>query len=285
MLRAICWVVLSLAAVVPALEAQIQYVAAIDGAETHLYKTVGDVELRLHLFRPQGVASAVPGIVFFFGGGWRQGSPLQFLPHAQHLAERGMLVALADYRVLSRHGTTPVEAVKDARSAIRWLRTHSDEIGLDREHLAAGGGSAGGHLAACTALIDGVDEASDDLAVSARPDALVLFNPALDLSGLANSRWAFDGDPLSISPLQHVRPGMPPTLLFHGTGDTVVPYRQAVAFTESMQAAGNTIELVSFEGRGHGFFNYGRDDNQDYEATITAMDRFLVNLDFLPAEE
>src|SRR5690606_36825431 len=131
-------------------------------------------------------------IVFFFGGAWTMGTVEQFVPQATHLAARGMVAIVADYRVFGRHGTSAFEAIADARSAIRWVRGHAQELGIDPDRIAAGGGSAGGHLAASTALLDGPDDPGDDLRVSARPSALVLFNPAVDTSPKERPQRASD---------------------------------------------------------------------------------------------
>jgi len=113
-----------------------------------LYKAVGETELKLHVFTPEGhrASDKRPAIVFFFGGGWNGGSPSQFYPHCDYLASRGMVAAAAEYRVKSRNKTTPRECVKDGKSAVRWLRQHAGELGIDPKRVAAGGGSAGGHV-------------------------------------------------------------------------------------------------------------------------------------------
>lgn len=258
---------------------------AIPGSTPHVYKTVGNTQLRLHLFLPDGDGPH-PAIVFFYGGGWRSGTPSQFAPHARYLESRGMAVALADYRVSSRHRSSPVDATRDAKSAVRWLRANATRLGLDPDRLAAGGGSAGGHLAAATATVPDLDEPNEDHEVSSVPDALVLFNPALDLSGLP-LRFGLDAqERLSISPQQHVREGLPPTIIFHGTADQTVPFSSAEAFRDAMKKAGNRVELVSYEGRGHGFFNFGRAggpaaQGEDFLDTLERADRFLTELGFL----
>src|SRR5210317_2600573 len=118
-----------------------------------VYKKVGQVELNIHVFNPPDYAASDkrPAIVFFFGGGWNGGSPSQFYPHCAYLASRGMVAMSAEYRVKTRHGTSPRECVKDGKSALRWIRIHADDLGIDPNKLAAGGGSAGGHVAAATA--------------------------------------------------------------------------------------------------------------------------------------
>ena len=123
-----------------------------------------------------------PAIVFFFGGGWTSGKLEQFEPQASHLARRGMVAARADYRVKSRHGVTPKECVEDAKSAVRWMRANAAKLGVDPDRIVAAGGSAGGHIAACTAFSPGLDAEGEDANVSSKPNALVLFNPVLRFS-------------------------------------------------------------------------------------------------------
>ena len=116
---------------------------AIDRREI-IYKTVGDVELRMHVFEPEDRPTPLAAIVFFFGGGWNSGTVEQFFPHCEHLAELGMFAAAADYRVKSRHGVTPDACLADGKSAVRYLYAHAEELGIDPDRIAAGGGSATG---------------------------------------------------------------------------------------------------------------------------------------------
>lgn len=228
------------------------------------YKTVGETKLTLYVFRSSDTATNRPAIVFFHGGGWCGGSPQQFFPQCEHLAARGMVAISAQYRLGDM-----ATCVTDAKSAMRWVRAHAVELGIDPQKIVAGGGSAGGHLAACLAMIDGFDEPGEDSHVSTRPAALVLFNPAVDVTRHHGQA--------ELSPAQHVRAGLPPTIIFHGTADTTVPFATVVEFTKAMRATGNECELVSFEGRQHSFFNTG----VDRAATLEAADRFLVKLGYL----
>lgn len=247
-----------------------------------VYKTVGDMELRLHIFNPSGLdeGDKRPAIVFFFGGGWVSGSPGQFFPHCQYLASRGMVAISAEYRVKNRHDTTPFECVTDGKSAVRWVRTHAGELGVDPDRIAAGGGSAGGHVAACAGIVQGVDEEHEDASVSSVPNALVLFNPVVDLSEMADR---FGERELAISPVRHVREDLPPTIIFHGTADQLVPIESVERFCEKMTEAGNRCELVKFEGRPHAFFNYGT-SKEDYAETVRRADRFLTSLGYLEGD-
>jgi len=257
----------------------------LEGAVRKAYKPAGRSWLHLHVFFPPSrrEGDRHGGIVLFFGGGWQAGTPAQFAPQCRHLAGRGMVAIAAEYRVRARHGTTAFESVADGRSALRWVRRHAQELGVDPSRLAAGGGSAGGHVAACTALAaEGVDEPGEDLSAPCRPDALVLFNPVLDTVSLPLAAERLGQRARDISPMHHVAPGAPPAIVFHGRADQVVPFAQAERFAEAMRQAGCRCEAMGFEGEGHGFFNLGRGDGSCYRRTLEATERFLESLGFLP---
>ena len=271
---------------------------SIPGAQSEVYKTIGETKLMLHIFQPAGRKDGErrPAIVFFFGGGWRSGTVNQFVPQSKYLAVRGMVAVVADYRVYSRHGVTPFECVADAKSAVRWLRSHAADFGIDGLRIVAAGGSSGGHLAASAALLKGFDEKNEDLKVSSVPNAVVLFNAVLDMSMLnyappdviaRTGNW-LKGDWVKkvadISPIRYVSRGAPPTIIFHGTGDEVVPFEQATRFCELMKKQGNRCEVVPFEGRPHGFFNYGSGNNPHYRETLRKTDEFLISIGYLKGE-
>jgi acetyl esterase/lipase len=246
-----------------------------------VYKTTPQGDLRLHVFQC-GAGADRPAIVFFFGGGWVGGNPKQFFPHCRHLAALGMVAISAEYRVRNRHGTTPFECVADGKSAVRYLRAHAVELGIDPRRIVAGGGSAGGHVAACTATIAGYDEDGEDTAISSKPNALVLFNPVVDTTQLGYGANRFRDDPRQLSPVHHITDGLPPTIIFHGTADTTVPFENVERFCRKMHTVDNECTLVPFAGKKHGFFNYGRDeDNRSYKETVTHMDEFLRQHGFL----
>jgi acetyl esterase/lipase len=197
---------------------------------------------------------------------------------------------MADYRVASRHGVKPVDCVGDARSAIRWVRANADRLGIDPDRIAAAGGSAGGHLAGSTAFIEEFDEPGEDRAVSAAPNALLLFNPALVLAPLPGLDLAGFGTrvpavrlgagPEKISPAHHVKPGGPPTIIFHGSADETVPLVTAEAFAAAMKKAGNRCEVVEAEGQPHGFFN-----REPWRSkTLADADAFLESLGWIEAD-
>ncbi len=271
------------------------YPPVIEGATVETYKQAKGADLKVWFFYPTnapaaGDQKALPAIVFFFGGGWTGGSPEQFVPQCRHLAARGMVAAVADYRVASRHQAKPAECVADAKSCVRWLRKNAARLGIDPYRLAAGGGSAGGHLAGAVATLPGLDEAGEDTSISCVPDALVLFNPGLmmapfggiDMKGFGANLTSdrFGCAPQAISPIHHIRKGLPPTLILHGRADTTVPYVTVEAFAAEMKKAGNRCELIGYDGQPHGFFNKAK-----YDETLAEADRFLTSLGYLPKQE
>lgn len=268
--------------------------ATLDRAIVEVYKSIGDVKLNIYRFNPENhkASDQRPAVVFFFGGGWQNGDPKQFTNQCVHFANRGMVAMTVDYRVASRHQAKVVDCVEDAKSAIRWVRMNAARLGIDPNRIAAGGGSAGGHLAACTGVVTGFERASEDTSVSSIPNALVLFNPALVLDDIAGEeplkrekrddlRQRIGGDPKKVSPYHHIAKGAPATIIFHGRADTTVPFRTVEVFAEAMRKNGNQCELVGYADKGHGFFNYGRDGNVGYRETLAAADQFFVKHGFL----
>ena len=169
-------------------------------------------------------------MVFFFGGGWRQGSPWQFAPYAAHLAQQGWVVVLPEYRVRSTHGTTPVDATLDARAIMRWVAGNAARLGIDATRIYAGGGSAGGHLAAALPVAHAIDR-DEDAANTPTPRALVLFNPAVHFAhpqGLASNRNLTQALGISLEEFLTVDPhplataDYPPALILHGAADQVI---------------------------------------------------------------
>ncbi len=246
-----------------------------------VYKAVGKTELHLHVFTPEDhkASDRRPAIVFFFGGGWNGGFPSQFYPHCQYLASRGMVAMSAEYRVKSRNNTTPRECVKDGKSAVRWIRKYAKQLGVDPMRIAAGGGSAGGHVAAATGTVKGFEGDGEDLNVSSRPAALVLFNPVYDNGpdgyGYARVKEYWK----EFSPMHNISQDTPPTVVFLGTEDKLIPVKTAETYKKLMADKGRRCDLHLYKSQGHGFFNFTNKDN--YTKTVIEMDRFLSSLGYL----
>jgi acetyl esterase len=263
---------------------------------TKVYKTIGLTRLKLFILQPteRHDAEKLPAIVLFHGGGFNERPVWQFKAQSQYLVEKGMVVILASYRT----NTRLFDCVADSKSAIRWVRTHAVELGIDENRIAAGGGSAGGYLAACTGLVKDFDEKNEDLSISSVPNALVLFNPALDLPAHLSDttrRWekpthhakklvrCLKGRAIEISPFHYIAEGAPPTIIFQGTADKSVNFHQATRFCEEMKKHGNNCDLVLYEGRDHGFFfkYYG---DEDFTSTMEYTVKFLTSLGYIKGE-
>ena len=247
-----------------------------------VYKKVQNRELNLHVFEPKGwkASDKRPCFVVIHGGGWTGGEPKRMYPFAAHYAALGMVGISVQYRLCTKDsGVTPFECVKDGRSAVRYVRAHAAELGIHPDQIIVSGGSAGGHVAAATTVFNGPDEAGEDVSVSSKANALVLLFPVIDTSkeGYGNAKCGEHWQ--DISPVHQVKAGLPPTILFHGTGDTVTPYAGAKAFTEAMVKAGNRCELVTHEGGKHGYLMF---DRTLLDETFTKADAFLASLKLLP---
>ncbi|MEM7657260.1 MAG: alpha/beta hydrolase [Bacteroidota bacterium] len=253
-----------------------------DSYREYLYKTIDTVELTIGVYSPDSAqfSGVRPAIVFYFGGGWNGGTPDHFRPQAQHFASRGMVAIVVDYRVAKRHGTTPFESLQDAKSAMRYVRAHAEMLGIDPKQIVAGGGSAGGHLAAACATITAYDDPADDLSVSPVPNALVLFNPVYD-NGPDGYGYERIGDAYpNFSPLHNLKIGTPPTLVLFGTEDALVPVETIATFQAKMDSVGSRCETILYQGEKHGFFNTRNPFH--FQQTLMAADVFLTDLGYLP---
>ncbi|MEI8206556.1 MAG: alpha/beta hydrolase, partial [Kiritimatiellales bacterium] len=231
--------------------------------QTVIYKKTDQGNLALHLFLPAGQAQqhGRPCVVFFHGGSWLGGTPEYFYAQCRALADLGIPAFAAEYRVKNKNGTTPIECVKDAKSAMRWIKLHANKLGIDPERVVAAGGSAGGQMAAATALLDDFNEESDDLSVTCQPIALVLFNPVIDTgpAGYGYDRVAAYWE--RFSPLNNIRRKAPPTLLMLGSRDNVIPVSSAQEYKKRMEDAGNRCDLLIYEGQQHSFFHFKEEGN------------------------
>src|SRR5262245_15347478 len=202
------WFVAGLQLLLAASFAAAQGEPAVGEPVEYVYAEPNGTQLKAYVFSPPKPSTAKrSAIVLFHGGGWAMGEPAWTFPRAKHFAELGMVAVAAQYRLSDQKQTTPREAMADARAAIRWVRKNAESLGVDPKRVAAFGWSAGGHLAASAAIFD-ADAA-------ARPDALVLVSPAVSL--VADpwvQRLLMDrGSAKDISPDEHARKGMPPTLI------------------------------------------------------------------------
>ncbi len=249
-----------------------------------VYKHASGDDLKIYRFEPEGhdpSADRRPAAVFFFGGGWNGGSVHQFEKHATYLAQRGIVAFLADYRVKSRQGTNPDACVQDGKSAIRWVRANASRLGVDPKRIAAGGGSAGGHVAAATGICNGFEDPNDSNAeTSSKADALLLFNPVYDNSPEGYGYSRVEAHFPAISPAHNISPDDPPTLVFLGSDDKLIPVSTARKFDADLKEAGIQSTLYVYSGHPHGFFNEKK-SQRCFVDTILKMDQFLTELGWL----
>ena len=269
---------------------------------TFVYKDIDGRPLRITFHGPADRAASDrrPAVLFFSGGGFNPNdkgtgrasppgadgaaTPYRggFEPYAAHFAGRGLVTAEVEYRKRHIDGNLPDKAVEDAKSAMRWVRSHAKELGIDPDRIVSSGGSSGGCLAAAVASLPEFDSPTDDLAVSCRPNAMVLHFPLLDfLAGGTRTTPFLDalgGDRelgRRLSPAHHWSSEMPPTLVLIGTKDPM--YDTLRAFASKWQAAGGEVDIYVGAGGGHGFST-----NEGFRAAaIERMDQFLQGLGYV----
>ncbi len=251
-----------------------------------VYKTLDTVSLNLHVFYPEGhkKTDKTPVIIFFHGGGWAGGSYKKFLTEANYFANRGIVAITAEYRIRNKHNTTPFEAVNDAKSAIRYLRLHAAELGIDKNKVIAGGSSAGGHLAAATGNIIGLEEKGEDLTISSKPNALVLLFPVIDNSEEGFGYKRFKERYKEISPMHNISIGAPPTIIFSGTKDKLISVKTIEKYKQKMEAVGSRCDLFLYENGEHGLYGKNEEGLSYKEDVIYKTDAFLVSLNYLKGE-
>ncbi len=251
--------------------------------QSQVYKKVGDRELRLFVVNPEDwqPADQRPALVLFHGGGWTGGSPVQFNDQAAYLARRGMVCIQVEYRLVKDIPGPPIHCVQDAKSAMRSVRSHAAELGIDPQRIGAGGGSAGGHLAAFVGMVQGLDDPQDDLQVSPKANALVLFNPVFDNGpdgGWGQQRVGARYQ--EFSPAHNISADDPPAIVFLGRNDTLNGVAVVERFQANMTAVRVRCETRYYEGQAHGFFN----KDPWKTLTLAEADKFLASLGWLKGE-
>ena len=238
--------------------------------ETILYKSIESVDLNLYIYRPENfdASKTYNCIVFFHGGGWKSGSYKQFERQSKYFASRGMIAISVEYRIKNKHGTSPIQAMEDAKSAIRYIRLNSESLSINPERIAAAGGSAGGHLAAVSGNIELFDNKDENLSISSKPNLLILYNPVLDF-GPKKFDWI--SDPSMASPIKNITKGAPPTIILTGTADKLIPVESINNYKALMESVGSRCDIVFYEGAEHAFFNHG----DHFIDTLYQSDLFL----------
>jgi acetyl esterase/lipase len=209
-----------------------------------------------------------PALVMFHGGSWRNGEPRQFFRQAAVWNRLGVTVFLPVYALERTHGATPQQSVEDAFRAWQAIHQNAGALGIDPTAIAAGGGSAGGHLAAALATLTPTASVTSH----SPPTALVLFNPVID-----NSPEGYGADRIgpewrSYSPLHNIGPAHPPTLFMLGDRDTLIPTETAERYCEAVRVSAR-CELIIYPEAMHGWFN-----NAGFVDTLRDSTRFIAEI-------
>lgn len=255
-------------------------------AATYVYQERPQGPVQAHVFFPEKPAAVPrPLVVFFHGGFWDTPMPTQFVPQCLHFASRGMVAVAAETRTQSRNGTGPVEAVEDARDLIRWLRHNADTFEINPGQVIVGGAAGGALLALMTTLpkpkrlppVDGL---------GCHAQGLILFSSLVQPGSTPQAAARFPNAAAAkrLSPIHSIRRKLPPMILFHGKSDRITPFEEVERFRRKARFWGNSCELVDFEKADHSFFNFNV-SHSNFERSILAADRFLVDLGFLHPEE
>ena len=238
------------------------------------FAKTGDVSLTLDAFVPEG-AGPFATCILVHGGGFTKGDKHSFItPIFEPLSHAGFVWFTINYRLAPQH---PWPAcADDVAAAIRWVKTHAADYKVDVNRIALIGESAGGHLVSWA----GVTGTGDTRVTAVVPfyaphDLAVQVKRRGELGGLAgligsekldDAAWKKLAD---ISPINHIKPGLPPFLQIHGAADSTVPHSQSVDFEAKMKAAGNACETLTIPGGGHGMGGWAKLDS-DYAAQMIA---------------
>ena len=255
----------------------------------YIYDSSKEYELKAFIFMPDEInlESSYPAIVIFHGGGWESGDPSWAFEIAEKYAAKGLVAAVAQYRLSDQKNITPLDAMEDAQKVILWMRENSIELKINKNMIAAYGWSAGAHLAACAAVFYSTNAEKN---INSIPNALLLVSPALSIT---KDNWfrkllIDKSSPYSCSPAENLKENMPPSIIVVGKDDTVTPIYESKLYHQNMLKYGNKSKLFIYDGVGHLFTPSDQPDNgypnPDKEIQAIAyneLDNFLKELGYI----
>ncbi len=274
--------------------------------ESCIYRQEAGRALKLLVKKPPGwnPSDRRTAILWIHGGSWIGGEPEYFLPHSNYFAMRGMVACSVEYRLLESkggsRGSTLIDCLQDCRAAVRYVRERADAWGVDPDKIVVAGDSAGGHLAACLATAVGFDIAREDAVRSGQPNAVVICNGIVDMTGKwrefvpsgqvathvqkddAVEGWMrHRGLCRRLSPLFNIDKGQPPMLIMHGLEDKVADPEQSVRLFEQYANAGNRADLILYPSYDHAFILFGyQEKTENVLGVLGDMDAWLCRMRF-----
>ncbi|SHN27559.1 alpha/beta hydrolase [Mucilaginibacter sp. OK098] len=255
--------------------------------DTFVYRKIGYETLKAYVFKPVGKGKH-PAILLFHGGAWRLGEAAWTFDRAKQFAERGMVAIAIEYR-LANNGLTPINGVDDACAAFAWARSLAVKLGIDTKRVVGYGVSAGGHLVAAAALIPAINGIK--IPGRARPNALMLYSPALNMAhdNYFVGLMAGKGDPASYSPSEYISKKLVPTLIIQGEKDSIVFAKDATAFRDAAVKAGAKCILFVYPGVGHLLTRNLKIQYKDFDPDPAMVadafkkeNDFLVSIGYIP---
>lgn len=261
----------SLRSILPKLSSNIQK------AEIIKYKTLANKDsLCLHVFKPN-INSKRPAIVYFFGGGWNIGSPLQFYRECRHYSSLGMVAISVEYRIKYLHKSSPFESFQDAKDAIIWIRKHASYLGVDSSKIVVAGASAGGQLASALCTIGGKKSIEEGY----KPNLQILLYPAIDNGPSGYGPPEVKDRYKEISPLHNIDEYTSPAFIIIGTKDNVTPLETIFLFKRKMNKNGIQCKTSFYKNAQHPIFSYRETLNHYYYSILEEMDNFLKENGYL----
>jgi len=256
--------------------------------DEYTYAVHDSIQLKAYVYTPathqKGPFNA---IIIFYGGGWALGNASWSSTPAQYFTQQGLVSIAVDYRLSDEKQITPLDAMEDARDAIRWLRSNAAKLNINPNKIIGYGWSAGAHLVASAAVYNASDSSHS---VSCVPDAMILESPAVSL---LNDRWfrkllLGKVHVRDVSPDENIRSGLPPTLLLQGELDTVTPLAGTERFYRRMLDKGNKCEMIVYKDYGHLFTpgdipdnNWPQRDPKIQAEALKTMSSFIKSLGYI----
>ena len=194
-------------------------------------------------------------------------------------ASRGMVAVTVEYRVESKHHSTPVDAFEDAQMAMLWMRHNHASLGIDPDRIIAAGAASGAHMALSLAMQPEIMEIDG---YNPRPQGVIALSALVNTTrkGMESERFPDAKTASKQSPSSHVRKGLPPSLFLHGKSDTIVPHEHVAKLAKMLKRKKNQCELVDFEAANHSFFNFNV-SAKHFEIVLNSMDAFVSDLGYI----